>query len=541
VWLLYFIGIKFAVLSDILELDKASLHDFGRFPLIAFMEKLFTDVLILGSGAAGIRAASAAHKAGAKVILVSRTIPTRGGSSFSDISKGWGVQGLVGSERTESKMVEFFEDILRIGLGRVDTNLAQILVEESGRRIEDLMFYGIQFKKDENSRYLRVKGCFSDYKRAYITAGLGNIRQSFLSILRRISVRIVTGSAIDLVTVDGACLGAWILTNSGEIVQINAKATVLASGGGAAVYRHHLVDDDQVGDGYALAHRAGAGLTNLEFIQFMLGLKCNGQRKFLPLGELKDPNAFLDSNGMAPIASAGLDSPSRDAAVEKRQAHLPFSSRDASVLIDVAMARASQNGNKVYWQKNGSNNQKSEVVHFAHAFNGGVRINANAESNVPGLFAAGEVAAGPHGADRIGGCMMTATQVFGRRAGHFAALRAKKINKQVNPKHHLPDYLNCTDQCTAKPVSQKIDRIAQSVKKDMSEHAAVIRTEEGLINCLNALINYDSQLDSLNCVSNCELKRFVLARHMTTTAKLVTDAALSRKKSCGSHYREDSL
>ena len=114
----------------------------------------------------------------------------------------------------------------------------------------------------------------------------------------------------------------------------------------------------------------------------------------------------------------------RFSAVMARQLHYPFSCSDESSKIDFAIAEISSRGEGVYLNDN--SNGKVRVFHLEHAFNGGIKINEWGESNIPGLFAAGEAAAGPHGADRIGGCMMTSTQVFGRRAGIGAAKHAIK-------------------------------------------------------------------------------------------------------------------
>ena len=129
------------------------------------MITLNTDVLILGAGAAGIRAALAACKEGAQVTIVSKGQVAESGSTFSNISKGWGIQALVQEECSNEDTENFYDEIIRVGLGECDSKLAQILVEESGSRVEDLISYGIRFRKDPTGNYLRVKGCFSDYRR----------------------------------------------------------------------------------------------------------------------------------------------------------------------------------------------------------------------------------------------------------------------------------------------------------------------------------------------------------------------------------------
>ena len=190
------------------------------------METIVTDVLVIGAGAAGIRAALAASESGVEVLMVTKGQVSHSGSTFSTLSGGWGIQALFGDERNNENSEAFFKDIMRVGLGRCDPKLVRILVEESGPCLEDLISYGIPFKKDSQGRYIRARGCFSTHKRAFLTEGLQNIREAFLSILRRSPVKIMGAYALDLITADGACWGAWVTTKAGEIVRINARATI---------------------------------------------------------------------------------------------------------------------------------------------------------------------------------------------------------------------------------------------------------------------------------------------------------------------------
>ena len=201
------------------------------------MESITTDVLIIGAGAAGIRAAIAACENDAEVVMVAAQDVAYGGSTFSDISKGWGIQALVDSERTPKNLEGFYDDIQRVGLGQSDPILVRLLVEESGPRTDDLIRYGLQFKKGSDGNYVRARGCFSKTERAFLTADIGNIRNTFLSTLRRLPVRVVTGTATDLIMNDGTCLGAWVIKKCGNFMPINAKATILATGGGSGVIR----------------------------------------------------------------------------------------------------------------------------------------------------------------------------------------------------------------------------------------------------------------------------------------------------------------
>jgi fumarate reductase (CoM/CoB) subunit A len=503
------------------------------------METLETDVLVIGAGAAGIRACVAASVAGADVVMVTREPVVLGGSSFSEFSGGWGIQALIGSEATSESLEAFYEDIVRIGLGQCDTRLVRILVEESGPRLEDLLRYGIRFRKDVQGNYLRHKGCFSDCPRAYLTADLRNIQQSFLSALEAVPVRIVTGYVKDLIVADNACWGAEVFASGAEVVQIDAKATVLATGGGAAIFRDHFVDDQQIGDGYALAHRAGAELINMEFIQFMLGLRNNDFRRFLPLGQLHQTGRLVSADGRDILCASIPDESTRAGAVAARQTHFPFSSRDISGRIDVAVAKSNRDGQKVYWAVDKLEAARQEVVHFAHAFNGGIKIDERGESTLPGLYAAGEVAAGPHGADRIGGCMMTATQVFGQRAGQHAGLRALKLRRSRPIVDAREKTVTRRKQTLHRDTPRVFTTIQEKVKNLVSEYVMVLRNKAGLTKCAEGLREAETQLKAWEVTAMSGFPQYFRVRNIILTAGLTVDSALAREESLGAHYRSD--
>jgi succinate dehydrogenase/fumarate reductase flavoprotein subunit len=503
------------------------------------MESISTDVLIIGAGAAGIRAAIAACESGADVVMVAAEDVAYGGATFSEISNGWGIQALVGTERSAGNLEDFYDDIIRVGLGQSDPDLVRILVEESGPRIDDLIRYGLKFRKSSDGKYIRARGCFSKSERAFLTSDMANIRQTFLSILRRLPVRVVTGTATDLILAEGACQGSWLMIKSGKFVSISAKSTILATGGGSGIFKDHLGNGAGSGDGYALAHRAGAELTNMEFIQFALGLKNNGTRKFLPIGQLTQPDRIINAAGCDILKKYIPDSSTRSRILKDRQAHMPFSCRDSAGLVDIGVAEALQKNTRLFWQHNGSGASRFEVAHLAHAFNGGVKINDRGESTVPGLYAAGEVATGAYGADRIGGCMMTATQVFGKRAGQFAAERAKKSRKKFTPPSRQKGVNSWQQSEISDEAMQAFGAIERRVKSAMGQHAGVLRCKKGLKKCTGILETSTAQLQALELCGLANTERYYKVRNMLITANLVVEAALARQKSKGSHYRED--
>lgn len=498
-----------------------------------------TDVLIIGGGAAGIRAAVAAKKFNAEALLIANNQIAADGSTYSNISQGWGIQALIGGERNEADIEKFCREILKAGARQCDPELVRILVEESGPRVEDLISYGMRFKKTSEGDFLRASGCFSKEKRAFLTENLENIKQTFSAILNKFAVETLTGTVIELITSDGECSGAWIISKKGTIILIRAKAVVLASGGGAGIFKNHLVTNTAAGDGYALALKAGALLINMEFIQFMLGLKKNKTNLFLPLGELSKPAAMRDPNGSDILKNYIPDKGLRNKAIQLRQKHMPFSSADASMLIDIAVAKTYENNKAVSWHGKNSTATKFKVNHFAHAFNGGIKINKEAESTIPGLFAAGEVAAGPHGADRIGGCMMTATQVFAKRAGEYAAKRANNLKSHLPIKTEKINRFKRAELLPDKNKSSSLPKIEDHIKITMQKYVMILRSEKGLKAAHDDLNKNEKMLEQLNFKEGLNIRHYTKTKNMLITGKLIIKSALKRKDSLGAHYRED--
>lgn len=505
------------------------------------METITIDILILGSGAAGIRAALAAAEAGAEVAMVAKGPLARSGSTFSTISGGWGMQALIREERTEKNFKEFYDEIVQVGLGRCNPKLVQILVEESGPCLEDLVSFGLRFRRDSEGNYVRTRACFSNSRRAFLTESLSNIREAFGSMLRASGAKILKGSVIDLIIADENCRGAWAVIHGGELVRLNAKATVLASGGGAGIFEDHLVNNGQTGDGYALAHRAGAEVIGLEFIQFMLGIKNNGRRQFLALSDLTKKGLFYDSEDRDLLETHIPHPQIRTKAIGERENHFPFSCRDSSCLVDIALARARQEGRSISWKRNGwrQDPDPGEVVHFAHAFNGGIKIDEHGASTIQGLFAAGEVAAGPHGADRIGGCMMTATQVFGKRAGMSAARFAVRSGDFFPLQAQKGGVPEGTELLRKRRSLHSRPKMGREVRETIGKYAMVLRSEEGLKTCEKILNGCKTELEEMRLKGRIDAEEYFELNNMILAGRLVVRSALKRKESRGSHYRED--
>jgi len=491
------------------------------------------DVLILGAGAAGIRAAMTSCALGASVTVIDRVPPGSGGASFSN-PNAWGIQALCGKERTPEAMRAFHEEILDAGLGCCDARLAQILVEESGPRLEDLLHYGVRFKRDETGRPIRAKGCFSSIPRAFLAESTDNLREAFGSVVRKLSSRMVHAIPVELILRDGRCCGCWILGTDGEILPVRARSTILCLGGGAGAFDPCLCPPNQFGEGLVMAEQAGAVLTNLEFIQFMLALKRDRAVHFLPVQALGQSKRLRNERGDEVLARFFRNASQRDRAIEQRKSHYPFSCRDRSYRIDLAVALKGRAGHPPIWAPGPNGGDATATVcHAAHALNGGLRIDENGATTLPGLFAAGEAAAGPHGADRLGGCMMTATQVFGHRAGEAAARGARRLRSLPEPSG-APEVARYR---SVRSPGEEIEDLIPRARRQMMHHLGIIRDVGGLTSFREKARAHEKDLLEIGWSSPEDLPSFLQARSLVRLGQMIGKHALERTASLGPHFR----
>lgn len=396
---------------------------------------LYTDVLIVGAGLAGIMAAIAAADEGSEVVLTTGGNFLKAGSSYIALQKssGWGIQVALG-QREYDTVENHFLETLEVGLGVCNENLVSILVEEAPLMVKRLISWGIPFKK-EGTLLKQITGCFSRMPRAVITGNSYEVLPIIEKQIRKRKIKIIENFSItDLIIHEGRCWGAVGLIQRKRFLEIHSKTTILATGGAGAIFSRNMVDFGSIGWSYALGAMAGAKLINLEFIQIMLGVTSPEKKENFPLDWLQYEPVFLDANGHDILSDSWITAPI-DKIYSERSKHYPFSTRDESAFLDIAVAShiqaqkgVAEDGILVKFppikQEQISLPNPVQVAPYSHAFNGGLLIDAQCRTSVEGLYAAGECAGGIHGADRIGGNMQAACVVFGFRAGKFAAKEA---------------------------------------------------------------------------------------------------------------------
>jgi fumarate reductase (CoM/CoB) subunit A len=519
---------------------------------------------VVGGGGAAARAALEARLAGAEVVLATKgslgAIGTRGAgatsSAMSEISvfatPGW-TGPLLGSERLYAAKFylpkeQAFASVIQIGLGMADPRLASILVEDAGETRQSLIEWGTSF----GEAGIRSHGV------PIIEALVRRIRKTGVRTLERMMIE-------SLVVQDGECLGAIGIDEiSGDSVMIRAGATVIGTGGDANLFMLNLNPPCNTGDGYAIGYEAGAELMNMEFKQVFLGTLYPTKNMLL---QAVSPHVKLtNGKGEGFLQDYLPPGVSAEECLAQRQMHNPFSTRDAlSRYVDIAIMAEVRGGRgtthygvyadrrdprippisterKEFWLYRGID-FSTDVIELGvchHCSLGGFRIDENGETTLPHLYAAGEAAAGPHGADRMGGHMLLASQVFGARAGRHGAAYAKGRKHPEIDSSITRDYAGRIEALQAKKGSQKPQELKRRLQESAYYNLLVTRSTGSLTRFLEDVSNiYDETNSRLSVDDPQELRDALELRNLLVLAEVEARACLERTESRGPHYRED--
>lgn len=395
---------------------------------------------------AGLTAALTASEAGAKVCLTSRGSICSGSSFYPGT---WGL-GLVSPENQEDEK-DLEETILRVGENMADPQMVHTLVQGIRDGVKYLDQLQIPLKKAINYSEQAYIPCFDHKNRSWQGIEKTGARSAFLRQLYRHKIQLFPNLTIYefLKGKDGIC-GADAIGN--HPIRFWASSVILATGGLGGLFQYHLNTDDVCGTGHYLALNAGAALVNIEFIQMMPGFL--GEEK----GTIYNEKVFSLSRFQVEGKNVFGKYSHRELQnkMNIRSTHGPFTTRLISRDIDMqlydAFLKYPQGVSLTYhiedlekqpefvrtyfqWLKREKGLTEKDSVQigiFAHASNGGIAIDANGYTGVPGLYACGEVTGLMHGADRLGGLSTSNSLVFGRIAGKSAAKYALKKGRSTD-------------------------------------------------------------------------------------------------------------
>ena len=505
-----------------------------------------TDVLVIGSGIAGLCAAIEAARAGATVAIASAG-KTMSGSSF--FPGTWGL-GLIGPTDTADEQ-DLIDTIQAVGGGVADPTLVQTFVHGIPQAIQWLeRDLGVDLQRPQSAESAQQKQfipCFDHKTRMWRGLTRKPLEDALTTQIESLGIRLLhRHELIDLVEdTTGKITGAVLYDRANEhLVPMAAKAAIIAAGGTGGLFERSLTSADVLSSSQAIALVHGASLTNIEFMQMMPGFI--EPKRNLVFNEKTWRYVTFDQP--VDIADAKLDD-----LLDQRSGYGPFTSRLASRAIDLAIDQAGAEGLALHYDFPRENvpefvqtfatwlqdehgiapTDEMRVAMYAHAANGGIKIDETAFTGVDGLYACGEVTGGMHGADRIGGLSSANGIVFGRIAGASAALAAQKEPEAaLKADIALPQYGIATTDA---------ERLTHGLKHTMSTYCMINRTETGLSEALHELEGLKTEATTLSTQIVLDSEVAALAR-LQSQIKLATEmvkAMRRRTKSMGSHYRAD--
>ncbi|MCP3903722.1 MAG: L-aspartate oxidase [Planctomycetes bacterium] len=506
----------------------------------ALLPQVFTDTLVIGSGAAGLRAAAAAAEGGEVIVLA------KGALDMS--STAWAQGGIAAACGPDDTVDLHFEDTIRAGAGLCAPEAVRVLVDEAPGIIDELIAHGMRFDRDETGRPALGREGAHSVNRVHHTDGAATGRELVRCLANWVAgldvVRVFDGCfALDLLTigagrdrVDGRVAGAITFHEQFGLQIVWARTTILACGGAGQVYRETTNPKTATGDGLAMAYRAGAELADLEFMQFHpTTLYVAGAERALISEAVRGEGAhLLDHEGvrfmpeyhelgeLAPrdVVSramedrlAATDAPS--VFLDVRHLGERFAKRFPTLAAELALFDIEPARDLI------------PVRPSAHYTIGGAWTDLEGRTTMPGLLATGETAClGLHGANRLASNSLLDTLVFGRRAGRLAASVA---GPPVAPARIVSDI------DTTSRAELDLDDVRSSLRSVMWRNVGIRRdgTKLGDVEEMFefwARYTMDKIFDE---IAGWELQ------NLLTVGAILTRAARARCESRGTHERSD--
>jgi len=499
--------------------------------------RLESDVLVIGTGGAGLRAAIAADEAGADVLIVCKS---PAGYNNATVVAGGGFRAAMEGLSPE----EHIEDTLRVGNRLNDRRLLEVFAREGGERVLELQRFGVEMR-------IRYGGISVGDTPGLM--GLG-MTKPMVEHLRGRGVRILENAVVTkLLLREGATVGAagYDVKNDEPLI-FSFKAVVLATGGAGALYERTDCPLRVTGDGYSLAFHAGVELRDMEFVQFFpMALAEPGFPPYLIGGPFSEEGRIVNRLGEEiPVKHGVVERP----LVLKSRGPLSIAifreiqagnGVDGAVLLD-AREPVKKYANEDWFKtqryaqrmaKLGAAERPLRVAPIAHFCMGGVVADVDGVTRVPGLYAAGEVVGGVHGANRHGGNALTAITVFGARAGDAAAEYSKE--KALEP---IDDLAQAEFECYERMVSDAGEppfEILGALKALMWTKVGPVRSREALFEALDVIEGLRERARRQSVAHGREMLAALEVPMALDAAELIVNAAIAREESRGAHFRED--
>ena len=522
------------------------------------------DVLIIGAGGAGLRAAIAATERGLSVGVVSKSLL---GKAHTVMAEG-GIAAAVGNVDPDDSWRQHFIDTMKAGKFINNWQMAEIFAKEAPERVIELEQWGALFNRTSEGKISQRPFGAHTYRRLCHVGdrtGLEMIRTLQEKILSTEAKVYMETTITKLFTKDGRVVGALAYTReSGKFIHFKAKAVVMATGGWGRIYKVTSNSWEGTGDGVILAYNVGAELVDMEMVQFH------------PTGMVWPPGVrgLLVTEGVRGEGGVLRNSEGKRYMENYDSERMELSSRDVVAranYTEVTEGRGSEHGGvyldithlgyngimkklpTMYEQfKNLADidisKEPMEVFPTIHYTMGGIKVEPETcATNIPGLFAAGEVAGGLHGANRLGGNSLSDLLVFGRRAGegacdyveestHSTEIEASEVAEE---KRRVLEPLE-------KPESDSDENpfmIQQELQDAMMEHANLMRNEDSLKEGLGKVLALKDRLPNVkvkgSTLFNPGWHAAMDVYHLIQVSEIIFRTALERTERRGAQWRLD--
>lgn len=521
---------------------------------------IVANVLVIGSGAAGLRAAIAAHQAGVEVLVVGKRIRK---DAHTVLAAG-GMNAAMGNVDPQDSWQQHFADTYQEAYHLANPRMVEILTQEAPAAVQELADWGCNFALTADGKLdQRFFGAHTYRRTCYAGDYTGReIMYTLDNQANKLGIAVYEHQYISRLLVEnGVCFGAFGFDiNTGQRTVYLADAVILATGGHTRLWRRSSSRrDENTGDGMYLALQAGSSVADMELVQFH------------PTGMIT-PEDWAGTLVTEAVRGEGGKLLNRDGERFMQRydpQRMELSTRDRvalAVYTEIIEGRGTANGGvyldishrdknfilkklpRMYRQFLESQMldislHPMEVAPTAHYSMGGVVVDPeNTSTATTGLYAAGEVTSGLHGANRLGGNSLTETVVFGRRAGESAAAHSKELDGQIRSRDAIQAAHDDLDSLIYEG-DQLVRPLQRAIRNAMWENCGVVRSEERLQHGLDKIAEIKAMLPDVDVRPSSEgYKDLAIAldlRASLTVAETTILSALQRRESRGAHQRYD--